>query len=290
MKHSSFLVPPDSKSVKLSKYDSAYTSKYKNADETNDKLQKGIAKMAKLQDILYAQNTYGLLIIIQAMDAAGKDSAVKHVFSGVNPQGCTVANFKAPSAEELDHGYLWRAQREVPERGGIGIFNRSYYEEVLIARVNPHVLAKQQLPDEARGKNIWRDRFEQINAFEKYLVQNGILVLKFYLNVSKQEQKRRFLERIDNPAKNWKFAPSDVEARGLWDDYQRAYEDMFKHTTTKYAPWYIVPADNKWFTRIVLNDVITDTLEKLNLRYPEVSKEHRAALQAAKETLLKEKH
>lgn len=289
MKHSPFLVPPDSKSVKLSKYDPAFTGKYKNADETNDKLQKGIAKMAKLQDILYAQNTYGLLIIIQAMDAAGKDSAVKHVFSGVNPQGCTVENFKAPSAEELDHGYLWRAQSKMPERGGIGIFNRSYYEEVLVARVNPNVLAKQQLPDEARGKNIWRDRFEQINAFEKYLVQNGILVLKFYLNVSKQEQKRRFLERIDNPDKNWKFAPSDVEARGLWDDYQRSYEDMFKHTSTKYAPWYIVPADNKWFTRIVLNDVITDTLEKLNLRYPEVSKEHRAALQEAKEILLKEK-
>ncbi len=290
MKHSPFLAPTDGKPIKLSKYDPAFTGKYKNAEETNEKLQKGIAKVAKLQDILYAQNTYGLLIIIQAMDAAGKDSAVKHVFSGVNPQGCTVVNFKAPSALELDRDYLWRAHKDMPERGGIGIFNRSYYEEVLIARVHPKILASQQLPDEARHKHIWQDRFEQINAFEKHLVQNGILVLKFFLNVSKGEQKRRFLERIDNPDKNWKFALSDVEERGYWNDYQRAYEDVFTNTSTKFAPWYIVPADNKWFTRIVLNDVITDTLEKLDLHYPEVSKEQREALQKAKNTLLKEKN
>jgi PPK2 family polyphosphate:nucleotide phosphotransferase len=288
MKHAPFLVPAG-KTVRLSQYDPAYTGKYTSEEETKVKLQKGIRKMAKLQDILYAQNTYGLLIIIQARDAAGKDSAVKHVFSGVNPQGCTVVNFKAPSAMELDHDYLWRAHNDMPERGGIGIFNRSYYEEVLVARVHPHILAKQQLPDEARHKNIWRDRFEQINAFEKHLVQNGIVVVKFFLNVSREEQKRRFLERIDNPDKNWKFALSDVEDRRHWKDYQHAYEEVFTHTSTKYAPWHVIPADNKWFTRIVLNDIITDKLEKLNLSYPEVSKEQREALQMAREELMSEK-
>ncbi len=288
MKHAPFLVPAG-KTVRLSQYDPAYSGKYANEEATKDKLEKGIRKMAKLQDILYAQNTYGLLIIIQAMDAAGKDSAVKHVFSGVNPQGCTVVNFKSPSAMELDHDYLWRAHKDMPERGSIGIFNRSYYEEVLIARVHPHILAKQQLPDETRHKHIWRDRFEQINAFEKHLVQNGIVVVKFFLNVSREEQKRRFLERIDNPDKNWKFALSDVEDRRHWKEYQHAYEDVFTQTSTKYAPWHIIPADNKWFTRIVLNDIITARLEKLNLRYPEVSKEQREALQMAREALMSEK-
>lgn len=288
MKISPFIVPPG-EAIKLSRFDPAYTGKFKDEAEAITKLHKGIRKMAKLQDILYAQNTYGLLIIIQAMDAAGKDSAVKHVFSGVNPQGCTVVNFKAPSAEELDHGYLWRAQKSMPERGGISIFNRSYYEEVLIVRVHPNILANQQLPDEARTKHIWRDRFEQINAFEKYAVQNGIMVLKFFLHVSKEEQKRRFLERIDNPDKNWKFALSDVEERQHWDEYRHAYEDVFKYTSTKYAPWYIIPADHKWFTRIALSDIIIDTLEKLNLHYPEVSKEQREALQKARATLMKEK-
>ena len=288
MNHTPFLVKPG-KAVKLSDYDPTFTGKYKKAEDCAEKLQKSVQKMAKLQDILYAQNTYGLLIIIQAMDAAGKDSAVKHVFSGVNPQGCTVQNFKSPSALELDRDYLWRAHMDMPERGGIGIFNRSYYEEVLIARVHPQILDKQQLPDEAKHKHIWRDRFEQINAFEKHFVQNGILVLKFFLNVSKGEPKKRFLERIENPDKNWKFALSDVEERKHWNKYQHAYEEVFKHTSTKYAPWYIVPADNKWFTRIVLSDIINDTLEKLHLRYPEVSEEHKKALLLAKEELLQEK-
>jgi PPK2 family polyphosphate:nucleotide phosphotransferase len=287
MKHDAFLVPPG-KTIRLSKYDPAYTGKYKKAEETEAKLRKSIEKKARLQDILYAQNTYGLLIIIQAMDAAGKDSAVKHVFSGVNPQGCRVANFKAPSAEELDHDYLWRANKELPERGGIAIFNRSYYEEVLIARIHPNIIAKQQLPPSTRTKNIWKERFEQINNFEKYLVQNGILVLKFFLNVSKNEQKRRFLERIDNPDKNWKFALSDLEERSRWNDYQKAYEDVFNNTSTTYAPWYILPADNKWFTRIVLSDIIVDTLEKLKLRYPAVTAEQRERLLAARETLMSE--
>jgi PPK2 family polyphosphate:nucleotide phosphotransferase len=288
MNHEPFLVKPQ-KTIKLRDFDPTFTGKYKTAAETEEKLRKSTLKMAKLQDILYAQNTYGLLIIIQAMDAAGKDSAVKHVFSGVNPQGCTVVNFKAPSAQELDRDYLWRAHKDMPERGGIGIFNRSYYEEVLIARVHPHILSKQQLPDEAKHKKIWNDRFEQINAFEKHLVQNGIVVLKFFLNVSKKEQKQRFLERIDNPDKNWKFALSDVEERKHWDKYQRAYEDVFTHTSTKYAPWHIIPADNKWFTRLILSDIINETLEKLDLRYPELSAEQKASLQTARESLMSEK-
>jgi PPK2 family polyphosphate:nucleotide phosphotransferase len=288
MKHTSFLVQPDS-TVSLSKYDPAFTGKYKHPKECEGKLQRDIAEMAKLQDVLYAQSTYSLLIIIQAIDAAGKDSAVKYVFSGVNPQGCRVVSFKTPSSEELDHDYLWRAHKELPERGGIGVFNRSYYEEVLIARIHPSILAKQQLPPEAHTKRIWHDRFEQINAFEKYLVQNGTIILKFFLHLSKEEQKRRFIERIDNADKNWKFALADVEERARWNDYRHAYEEMFSHTSTKEAPWYIIPADNKWFTRIVLSDIIIKTLKKLDLQYPEMSKDHLESLQIARELLMREK-
>ncbi|MCS6808475.1 MAG: polyphosphate kinase 2 family protein [Bacteroidota bacterium] len=282
-----FLVRPGSL-VKLRDFDPAYTDKYHSPEEAAKKLRKGIQTMAKLQDMLYAQNTYALLIIIQAMDAAGKDSAVKHVFSGVNPQGCTVVNFKTPSALELDRDYLWRAHKDIPERGGIGIFNRSYYEEVLIVRVHPHLLQKQQLPPEAKHKRIWSDRFEQINAFEKHLVQNGIIVLKFFLHLSKEEQKRRFLERIDTPSKNWKFSLADVDERQHWDAYQRAYEEVFTHTSTRYAPWYIVPADNKWYTRIVLSDIINHTLQKLDLHYPALSAQQKLELTLARERLLQE--
>jgi PPK2 family polyphosphate:nucleotide phosphotransferase len=288
MKHTSFLVPPDSR-VNLSKYDPTFTGKYKYPEECEGKLQHDIAEMVKLQNVLYAKSTYSVLIIIQAMDAAGKDSAVKHVFSGVNPQGCRVVSFKTPSTEELDHDYLWRAHKELPECGGIGVFNRSYYEEVLIARVHPNVLSQQQLPPEARTKRIWHDRFEQINAFEKYLVQNGTIIIKFFLHLSKEEQKRRFIERIDNADKNWKFALADVEERARWNDYRHAYEEMFAHTSTKHAPWYIIPADNKWFTRIVLSDVIIKALKKLDLQYPQMSKEHLESLRIARELLMREK-
>jgi len=211
------------------------------------------------------------------MDAAGKDGAIKHVMSGVNPQGCQVYSFKAPSAEELDHDYLWRSARRLPERGRIGIFNRSYYEEVLVVRVHPAFLDAQQLPDSARPM-IWERRFEQINAFEKYWVENGIVVLKFFLNVSKEEQRQRFLARIDEPEKNWKFATADVKERGFWDEYQRAYQDCLNHTSTEWAPWHVVPADRKWFTRLAVSEIIVRTLKRLNLRYPEVSKQRRREL------------
>ena len=236
-------------------------------------------------NILYAQNTYALLIVLQAMDAAGKDGTIKHVMSGVNPQGCQVFSFKSPSAEELDHDYLWRSFKALPERGNIGIFNRSYYEEVLIVRVHREILEKQQLPPEAKKKDIWERRFEEINNFEKYLVRNGIIVLKFFLNVSKSEQKKRFLDRINRPEKNWKFSVSDAKERGFWDDYQKAYEDIFNNTSTKWAPWYIIPADHKWFTRFTVANIICDKLKSLNLAYPTVSEEHKQELLKAKEML-----
>jgi PPK2 family polyphosphate:nucleotide phosphotransferase len=219
------------------------------------------------------------------MDAAGKDGTIKHVMSGVNPQGCQVFSFKAPSSEELDHDYLWRCFRALPERGRIGIFNRSYYEEVLIARVHPEILAGQQLPESLKDKQIWNRRFEEINNFEKYLVNNGIIVLKFFLNVSKQAQKKRFLERIDLPEKNWKFSAGDAKERAFWDDYMNAYEDMFNHTSTEWAPWHIIPADHKWFTRLAVATVITNQLKSLNLKYPTVNEAHKKDLVEAKALL-----
>ncbi|UBF28791.1 polyphosphate kinase 2 family protein [Kovacikia minuta CCNUW1] len=284
-----FIVPPNKKISLKKDYNPAYKADFLKKAEAQQKLQEGVAQLAKYQNILYAQNTYGLLIILQAMDAAGKDSTIKHVMSGVNPQGCQVFSFKVPSLEELDHDYLWRYCKALPERGNIGIFNRSYYEEVLVVRVHPEVLEQQQLPSSVKGKQIWQQRFEEINNFEKYLVGNGIVVLKFFLNVSKEEQKKRFLERIDRPEKNWKFSASDVKERSHWDDYMQVYEDVFNHTSTEWAPWYIIPADYKWFTRLAVSTVISNKLQALDLQYPLVTEAHKQELQAAREILEREK-
>ena len=248
----------------------------------------GYRNLQEQQDKLYAQNTYALLINLQAMDAAGKDSTIKHVMSGVNPQGVQVKSFKVPSAEELDHDYLWRNFQELPNRGNIGIFNRSYYEEVLVVRVHPEFLDRQQLPPHLKGQDIWERRYEEINNFEKYLTNNGIVVLKFFLNVSKETQKKRFLERVDQPDKNWKFSAADILERRHWDAYMDAYEEMFNHTSTPWAPWYIIPADHKWFTRLAVVSVINHTLDGLELAYPEVSPEQKAALLKAKEEMEQE--
>ena len=271
--------------IHLKDYDPGFTSHYKNKAEASAKLRKDIKRLAKYQSVLYAQNTYALLVMLQAMDTAGKDGTIRHVMSGVNPQGTQVHSFKAPSAEELDHDFLWRSMKALPERGGIGIFNRSYYEEVLVVRVHPEILDLQRLPPGAKGKGIWKHRFDEINYFEKYLVRNGIVVLKFFLNLSKGEQKRRLLARINTPEKNWKFSLADAKERGYWDDYMNAFEDTFNHTSTEWAPWYIIPADNKWFTRTVVADVIIEKLKSLKLSYPAVSDEHRQHLLEAKELL-----
>jgi len=283
MNNNHFLVKPGTK-IKLKDSDSSYTGKFNSREEAAAKLEKDVARLRKYQDILYATNTYALLIIFQAMDAAGKDSAIKHVMSGVNPQGTQVFSFKAPSAEELDHDYLWRCNKALPERGRIGIFNRSYYEEVLVVRVHPEMVNSEQLPHECL-KGIWETRFEQINNFERYLVQNGIHVLKFYLNVSKEEQRQRFLARIERPDKNWKFSLADAKERGHWDDYMKAYEDAFRSTSTKWAPWYIIPADNKWFTHVAIADLIIAKLKSLKLAYPTVSEQHLKELLIAKAAL-----
>lgn len=278
------MVPPGQKIDLRQDYDPGFTADFKNKKAAQKKLEQNIAELAEYQDILYAQDTYALLIIFQAMDAAGKDGAIKHVMSGVNPQGCQVFSFKAPSAEELDHDYLWRSMKRLPERGRIGIFNRSYYEEVLVVRVHPELLDHQKIPPPAR-ENIWQRRYEQINAFEKYLFENGVIVLKFFLNVSREEQKKRFLERIDRPEKNWKFCTADVKERGFWDDYQQAYEDCLNHTSTEWAPWFVIPADAKWFTRLAVSEIIVRTLKQLNLRYPEVSEQRRQELQEIRKLL-----
>jgi PPK2 family polyphosphate:nucleotide phosphotransferase len=284
MNHTKFLVPPNAK-IKLKDYDPGYLDGLSDKASAQEKLQEGVQKLAKYQDILYAQNSYALLILFQAMDAAGKDSTIKHVMSGVNPQGCQVFSFKTPSHEELDHDYLWRSMKALPERGRIGIFNRSYYEETLVVRVHPALLENQQLPPEARGKDIWKHRFEDINNVEQYLVRNGIQILKFFLNVSKNEQKKRFLARIDQPEKNWKFSVADAKERRHWDDYMNAYEDVFSNTSTEWAPWYIIPADHKWFTRLVVADIIVNKLKSLNLAYPTVSEQRMQELLEAKRVL-----
>jgi PPK2 family polyphosphate:nucleotide phosphotransferase len=250
-------------------------------------LAMGVELLAELQDKLYAEDKWGVLLIFQAMDAAGKDGAIKHVMSGVNPQGCDVHSFKSPSAEDLDHDYLWRAMKALPNRGHIGIFNRSYYEETLVVRVHPEFLAKQKLPPQLVTKDIWKQRFEDIRNFETYLANNGIVVCKFFLNVSKKEQKRRFLERLETPEKNWKFSAADMAERGFWDQYQDAYEDTIRHTAAKHAPWYVVPADNKWFTRVVVAAAVIDTLAALDLEYPKVGTDKLKELAAAKKALLK---
>jgi PPK2 family polyphosphate:nucleotide phosphotransferase len=278
MDHKPFLVSHGNK-VKLDKYDPRFTGTFKRKEDALKKLQSDIRTIATLQDILYAQDQYALLIIFQAMDAAGKDGAIKHVMSGLNPQGCQVFSFKAPSAEELDHDFLWRCNKALPERGRIGIFNRSYYEEVLVVRVHPELLEHEKLPGNAHGKELWKKRFEEINNFERYLVKNGIVVLKFFLNVSKEEQKKRFLERIEKPQKNWKFSIADANERTHWDEYTDAYEDMLQHTSTQWAPWHVIPADHKWFTRVAVADIVLQALKSLHLKYPNVSKKRKAELQ-----------
>jgi PPK2 family polyphosphate:nucleotide phosphotransferase len=279
------IVPPGEKISLEKDYDPAYKPDYLTKEDANLELQESIKLLADYQDILYAQDTYALLIIFQALDAAGKDGTIKHVMSGINPQGCQVYSFKAPSTEDLDHDYLWRSFKALPERGRIGIFNRSYYEEVLVVRVHPALLERQQLPEKAKDKNIWKRRFEEINNFEKYLVDNGVIVLKFFLNLSKDEQKKRFLARIERPEKNWKFSASDAKERGFWDDYQKAYEDVFNHTSTEWAPWYIIPADRKWFTRLAVSNIISFTLKELDLKYPTLNQERMQQLLKAKELL-----
>jgi PPK2 family polyphosphate:nucleotide phosphotransferase len=249
-------------------------------------LATGVEALAALQDMLYAQDRWAVLLVFQAMDAAGKDGTIKHVMSGVNPQGCQVYSFKAPSAEDLDHDFLWRCMKYVPERGRVGIFNRSYYEETLVVRVHSEFLAKQTLPPELITKKIWKERFEDIRNFERYLTRNGVIILKFFLHVSKGEQKRRFLERLENPEKNWKFSANDIKERAFWNDYMRAYEDLIRNTSAPEAPWYVVPADNKWFTRIVVAAAVIEALDALDLHYPKVSKEKLKELAAAKRVLL----
>ncbi len=277
MNHKRFVVPHDKK-IRLKDFDTADTGKFKKKKDAQKKLRADISRLAELQDVLYADDRYALLLIFQAMDAAGKDSTIKHVMSGVNPQGCQVFSFKAPSAEELDHNYLWRCMKRAPERGRIGIFNRSYYEEVLVTRVHPELLEYQRLPPSGH-KHIWKERFEEINNYERYLTRNGTRVLKFFLNVSRDEQRRRFLRRIDRPEKNWKFSTSDMKERARWDDYQHAYEGLINNTSTSHAPWHIIPADHKWFMRGAVAEIIVDTLEGMDIHYPEVSDERRAELQ-----------
>ena len=281
----------DGKGFKLKDFDPGADGNLGPEDKPLAKqaLQLGVNALATMQDMLYAQDKWGVLLIFQAMDAAGKDGAIKHVMSGVNPQGCQVSSFKAPTSEDLDHDYLWRCQKQLPERGRIGIFNRSYYEEVLVVRVHEELLHKQKLPKELITKDIWDERLKDIRNFENYLNRNGIVVCKFCLNVSADEQKKRFLERIDDPDKNWKFSATDAKERKYWKDYMKAYEELIKHTATKNSPWYVVPADNKAFSRIVVASAIINTMDSIGLKYPEVGKEKLAELAAVKKELLAEK-
>lgn len=285
MKIKEFLVE-EGKKLNLKKHKTDYTGKYKNKEAAVADLEKNIERLAKLQDVLYAQNHHALLIIIQALDAAGKDGLIKHVMSGVNPQGCQVFSFKAPSSEELDHDFLWRASKSLPERGRLGLFNRSYYEEVLVVRVHPEFLQNQPLPTKTKNdKKVFEKRFEDIRNFEKYLTRNGIHVIKFFLNVSKDEQKKRFLERIELPEKNWKFSANDIKERAFWDDYQKVYAEAMEATSTEKSPWYVIPADNKWFTRVAVSEIICQHLEAMKLHYPVLSDEQKAELAEAKKML-----
>ena len=261
-------------------------TKEEHKSRAKEVLAMGVMALAELQDKLYAQDKWAVLLIFQAMDAAGKDGAIKHVMSGVNPQGVEVYSFKSPSSEDLDHDYLWRCMKCLPNRGHIGIFNRSYYEEVLVVRVHPQFLAKAKLPPKLVGKNIWEERYEDIGNFEQYLARNGVVVRKFFLHVSKKEQKQRFLDRIDDPQKNWKFSSNDASERDYWDDYMEAYEEMIQGTATKEAPWYVVPANNKWFTRVIVASAVIETLDSLDLAYPKVDESKVKELAAAKKKLL----
>lgn len=280
----------DGKDFRLKHIDPEDTLGLKSEDKpkAQEALKNGIELLAELQDKLYAQDKWSVLLIFQAMDAAGKDGAIKHVMSGINPQGCQVYSFKAPTSEDLDHDYLWRCIKCLPERGRIGIFNRSYYEETLVVRVHEEILAKQKLPEKLVTKHIWDERFQDIRNFEKYLTRNGTIVRKFFLHVSRGEQKKRFLERIDNPEKNWKFSSADAKERGHWNEYMKAYEDMIRNTSTKDSPWFVVPADNKWFTRLVVAAAVIDALASLELEYPEVGENKLIELAEAKNLLNQE--
>jgi len=275
----------EGRKFRLKDVDPGDTSHVGSKEEAAELLEKGVARLAELQDVLYAQDRWGVLLIFQAMDAAGKDGAIKHVMSGVNPQGCQVFSFKAPSAEDLDHDYLWRTSKSIPERGRIGVFNRSYYEETLVVRIHPEFLKKQKLPPSVVTKDIWKERYEDINNFEQYLSRNGYLIRKFFLHVSRKEQKKRFMKRLDEKEKNWKFSSSDAKERGHWDEYMEAYEDMIRATSTRHAPWYVVPADSKWFTRLVVAAAVIDALSSLDLHYPKVDKAQRQELELARALL-----
>jgi len=273
------------KHFRLQDYDPADTRGLESEAEAKEMLVRGVQELSRLQAVLAAQDRWGVLVILQAMDAAGKDGTIKHVMSGVNPQGVYVSSFKAPSSQELDHDFLWRSNRCLPARGEIGIFNRSYYEEVLVVRVHRQVLEGQKLPRSLVTKRIWEERYEDIGSFERYLRRNGIAVVKFFLHVSKKEQKRRFLERLDTPDKNWKFSSADVREREFWDDYQHAYEEAIRNTASEHAPWYVVPADHKWFSRIVVAEALIHLLDGLDLKYPKVSGAEKKALAEARQQL-----
>jgi len=284
MDTSRFRVRPGEK-VHLRRRATDDTRPFKHKRKAVDKLKRGLERLVKSQELLYAENRWSLLLVFQGMDAAGKDSAIKHVMSGLNPQGTQVYSFKRPSDEELDHDYLWRSVKALPERGRIGIFNRSYYEEVLVVKVHPEVLAGEELPPSLVTPRIWAQRYEDINAFERYLSRNGTVIRKFFLHMSKEEQRRRLLERLDEPPKNWKFQPGDLDERDRWDEYQRAYEQMLSRTSTRHAPWFVVPADHKWFARLAIADMIADALEGLDLAFPKASKEQLVALAEARRRL-----
>jgi len=279
-----FRVRPDRR-LDLRDYDPGDTGPFDGKQDAGGRLERGLERLVELQELLYAQDRWAVLLIFQAMDAAGKDSAIKHVMSGLNPQGTQVTSFKKPSDEEIDHDFLWRCVKALPERGRIGIFNRSYYEEVLVVRVHQEILERQKLPDRVITKDIWRERFQDINAFERHLSRSGVLVRKFFLHVSKREQRRRLLARLDDPSKHWKFAVGDLDERDRWGDYMRAYEDALSATSTRDAPWYVVPADHKWFTRIVIADLVVDALASLDLAVPALSKREAAALATARARL-----
>jgi PPK2 family polyphosphate:nucleotide phosphotransferase len=274
------------KHFRLKDFDPADTGHWHSKEHAEEALQQGIERTAELQSELYAQDNWSVLLIFQAMDAAGKDGAISHVMSGINPQGCQVYSFKVPTETELQHDFLWRTTCSLPERGHIGIFNRSYYEEVLIVRVHPNILKSQKTPPALVGKKIWDERFEDIRGFERHMTRSGTVLRKFFLNLSKKEQKQRFLARLDHPEKNWKFSAADIHERKYWNDYQDAYEEMIQNTSTEDAPWYVVPADNKWFTRLVVSTVLVDTLESLKLSYPKVDATKRKELEAAKKILI----
>ncbi|MGO8678949.1 MAG: polyphosphate kinase 2 family protein [Limisphaerales bacterium] len=277
----------DDKKFRLKDIDPADTWKLKSSDQARQWLEEGVSRLSELQDLLYAQNKSAVLLILQAMDAAGKDGIIKHVMSGVNPQGCQVYAFKAPSQQELNHDFLWRTTKCLPERGHIGIFNRSYYEEVLVVRVHPELLAHENLAPPLVTSDLWNERFQDINTFERHLVRNGVVVRKFFLHVSKKEQRQRLLARLDQADKNWKISMADVQERHYWDDYADAYQDMIRHTATEEAPWYVVPADNKWFTRLIVAEVVVDALESLHLKYPELSDAQHKELGVIRKTLLR---